>query len=117
MSPLVCRDMKQHLMMGTELANCCDNHIFKSARSLEAADPVPMTQFYSNPVIKKNAPDPSVVRLADGSGWVAVVTSDHSSRAADPNAFPLYFSADMINWTLRHISNCIFILILPHFPL
>lgn len=94
-------DMKQHLMMGTELANCCDNHIFKSARSLEAADPAPVTQFYSNPVIKKNAPDPSVVRLADGSGWVAVVTSDHSSRAKDPNAFPLYFSKDMINWTLR----------------
>jgi len=94
-------DMKQHLMMGTELANCCDNHIFKSARSLEAADPGPTTQFYSNPVIKKNAPDPAVVRLADGSGWVAVVTSDHSSWAKDPNAFPLYFSPDMINWTLR----------------
>merc|ERR1719150_589226 len=60
-----------------------------------------MIQFYSNPVIKKNAPDPAVVRLADGSGWGAVVTSDHSSRAADPNAFPLYFSPDMVNWTLR----------------
>ena len=94
-------DMKQHLMMGTELANCCENHIFKSARSLEAADPGPTVQYYTNPVIKKNAPDPSVVRLADGSGWVAVVTSDHSSRAGDPYAFPLYFSSDMVNWTLR----------------
>lgn len=95
-------DMKQHLMMGTEMANCCDNHILKSARSLETVQTAePSVQFYSNPVIKKNAPDPSVTRLADGSGWLAVVTSDHSSRVADPNAFPIYYSADLVNWKLR----------------
>ena len=28
-------DMKQHIMMGTEMANCCDDHYYKSARSLD----------------------------------------------------------------------------------
>lgn len=94
-------DMKQHLMMGTEMANCCDNHIYKSARSLSSAEPGQRVQFYTNPVIFDNAPDPSVTRLTDGSGWVAVVTSDHSSRHGNPNAFPLYFSSDLVSWTLR----------------
>ena len=94
-------DMKQHLMMGTEMANCCDNHIYKSARSLSTREPGRSVQYYTNPVISTNAPDPSVTRLADGSGWVAVVTSDHSSRLANPNAFPIYFSSDLVTWTLR----------------
>lgn len=95
-------DMKQHLMMGTEQANCCDDHFYSSGRSLDTTGQAAMTQVYTNPVINENAPDPSVVRLADGSGWVAVVTSDHSSRySADPRAFPLYFSRDLIHWQLR----------------
>jgi len=101
-------DMKQHIMMGTEMANCCDDHYYKSSRSLDTFEKFPVSsgdqsvQFYTNPVIKQNAPDPSVVRLADGSGWVAIVTSDHSSRYAhDPRAFPLYYSRDLINWELR----------------
>ena len=108
-------DMKQHLMMGTEQANCCDDHFYSSSsgRSLDTTDHGAgvMTQLtgqmtdmtvYTNPVINENAPDPSVVRLTDGSGWIAVVTSDHSSRySADPRAFPLYFSRDLIHWQLR----------------
>lgn len=98
-------DMKQHLMMGTEQANCCDDDIFYSGsgRSLDTglrghrAAPV-----YTNPVIRDNAPDPSVIKLSDGSGYVAVVTSDHSSRySSDPRAFPLYYSRDLIHWQLR----------------
>jgi len=94
-------DMKQHLMMGTEMANCCENHIYKSARSLSTADRGQSVQYYTNPVIPVNAPDPSVTKLVDGSGWVAVVTSDHSSRQADSNAFPIYFSSDLVTWTRK----------------
>ena len=97
-------DMKQHLMMGTEQANCCDDHFYSSGRSLDTGhgNSAAVTQMYTNPVIRENAPDPSVVRLRDGSGWVAVVTSDHSSRySSDPRAFPLYFSSDLIHWQLR----------------
>merc|ERR1712064_151568 len=90
------------------MANCSDDHYYKSARSLDTFEKFPVSsgdqsvQFYTNPVIKQNAPDPSVVRLADGTGWVAIVTSDHSSRYAhDPRAFPLYYSRDLINWELR----------------
>ena len=91
----------QHLMMGTEMANCCENHIYKSARSLSTADRGQSVQYYTNPVIPVNAPDPSVTKLVDGSGWVAVVTSDHSSRQADSNAFPIYFSSDLVTWTRK----------------
>jgi len=94
-------DMKQHLMMGTEMANCCENHIYKSARSLSTREGGRSVEYYTNPVISTNAPDPSVTRLVDGSGWVAVVTSDHSSRLANPNAFPIYFSSDLVTWSLR----------------
>ena len=93
-------DMKQHIMMGTEMANCCDDKYYKSARSLDTAHD--NVKYYSNPVIRENAPDPSVVRLVDGSGWLTVVTSDHSSRYdSEPRAFPLYYSRDLINWELR----------------
>lgn len=99
-------DVKQHLLMGTEMANCCDdsNMNMKEARSLDAgfADSSVAQNFYVNPVISENAPDPGVVRLADGSGWVAVATSDHSSKhSPDPRAFPMYFSKDLIHWEVR----------------
>ena len=102
-------DMKQQLMMGTNEANCCEGDIYKSSRSLDTHTTVGETvtntvaKFYTNPVIRHNAPDPGVVRLKDGSGWVAVVTSDHSSRyTSDPRAFPLYYSRDLVNWELRY---------------
>ena len=99
-------DVKQHLLMGTEMANCCDdsNMNMKEARSLDAgfADSSVAQNFYVNPVIRENAPDPGVVQLADGSGWVAVTTSDHSSKhSPDPRAFPMYFSKDLIHWEVR----------------
>ena len=101
-------DMKQQLMMGTNEANCCEGDIYKSSRSLDTHTTVgesvtnTVAKFYTNPVIRHNAPDPGVVRLNDGSGWVAVVTSDHSSRyTSDPRAFPLYYSRDLVNWELR----------------
>ena len=37
---------------------------------------------YTNPVRAENSPDPGVTRLADGSGWVAVTTSDHADHQA-----------------------------------
>ena len=99
-------DMKQHLMMGTNEANCCEGDIYKSSRSLDThtdiVNSAVASKFYANPVIRHNAPDPGVVRLKDGSGYVAVVTSDHSSRyTSDPRAFPLYYSRDLVNWELR----------------
>ena len=100
-------DVKQHLLMGTEMANCCDdrNMHMKEARSIDAglADSSGAAQhMYVNPVIRENTPDPGVVQLADGSGWVAVATSDHSSKQSpDPRAFPMYFSKDLINWEVR----------------
>ena len=96
-------DMKQHLMMGTKEANCCEGDVYKSSRSLDTLNSAPAlaSKFYTNPVIRHNAPDPGVVRLKDGSGYVAVVTSDHSSRyTSDPRAFPLYYSRDLVNWEL-----------------
>ena len=62
---------------------------------------------YTNPVIAHNAPDPGVVRLADGSGWAAVTTSNHASWAGQALAFPLYYSSGrvcVIQSKIKHIS-------------
>lgn len=94
-------DMKQHIMTGTENANCCGNVRLRSARSFEATDPSNHVLSYTNPVIHSNTPDPGVTRLKDGSGWVAVATSDFATRANKSSAFPMYFSRDLVSWELR----------------
>ena len=53
-------------------------------------------EYYVNPVVDSNHPDPGVLQLPDGSGFVAVTTSNYASKP-DP-AFPILFSEDLINW-------------------
>jgi GH43 family beta-xylosidase len=48
---------------------------------------------YANPVIPTNCPDPGV--LYDGDRYVLTCTSDDA-----PDAFPIYTSPDLANWTL-----------------
>ena len=51
-----------------------------------------LVNFYSNPVINTNLPDPSVIKLADGSGWALVATSEFAVKSNTSKAFPAYFS-------------------------
>ena len=61
---------------------------------------------FTNPIISSiistDSPDPSVTRLSNGSGWVAVTTSNQASRFNRMPAFPIYFSPDLVTWT--HVS-------------
>lgn len=94
-------DMKQQLMTGTENGNCCGGGAagVKASRSLGGISrPGPR---YTNPVRAENSPDPGVTRLADGSGWVAVTTSDHADHQHNSTAFPLLFSRDLVHWEPR----------------
>ena len=58
-------------------------------------------RYYQNPVVTFNLPDPGVLKLPDGAGFVMVGTSDNAKRGDD--AFPILFSTDLVNWT--HVSN------------
>ena len=49
---------------------------------------------YRNPVLDSDHPDPGVVQLHDGSGYLAVLSSGNS-----PDTFPLMFSLDLVNWS------------------
>ena len=49
---------------------------------------------YSNPVLDSDHPDPGVIRLHDGSGYLAVLSSGNS-----PDTFPLMFSLDLVSWS------------------
>ena len=53
-------------------------------------------EYYVNPVVDSNHPDPGVLKLPNGLGFVAVTTSNYASKP-DP-AFPILFSEDLINW-------------------
>ena len=55
---------------------------------------------YTNPVVSSNTPDPGVLKLPDGSGFVMVATSNHAKKCED--VFPILFSKDMVNW--EHVS-------------
>ena len=50
------------------------------------------SSYYINPLVTTNSPDPGVVRLVDGSGWVMVTTSNNVSRRSNPYAFSMHFS-------------------------
>ena len=47
---------------------------------------------YSNPIINENLPDPSVIKLPDGSGFVLVASSEYAVKDNQTSAFPMYFS-------------------------
>lgn len=51
---------------------------------------------YTNPVVATNHPDPGVLKLPDGTGFIMVATSNHAKKC-EP-VFPILFSKDMVNW-------------------
>ena len=55
---------------------------------------------YVNPVVNSDHPDPGILALPDNSGYVVVTTSHFNSRSGP--AFPILFSADLVNW--QHVS-------------
>ena len=52
---------------------------------------------YTNAVMHDNRPDPGVLALPDGSGFVAVTTTNYGYEGDTP-AFPIIFSTDLVNW-------------------
>ncbi len=48
-------------------------------------------------MVDNNRPDPGVLKLPDGSGFVAVSTSNYAFDNDEP-AFPILFSSDLVNW-------------------
>ena len=52
---------------------------------------------YTNPIIKRNHPDPGVLSVPGKSGYVLVSTSNLNSPDNGP-AFPIMFSYDLVNW-------------------
>jgi beta-xylosidase len=55
---------------------------------------------YQNPVKYGNYPDPGVLALADGSGFVAVSTSNYEKNSQTGPAFPILWSVDLVHWTM-----------------
>ena len=51
---------------------------------------------YTNPVLDTDHPDPGVIQLPDGSGYLGVLSSGNS-----PDTFPLIFSPDLVTWSPR----------------
>ena len=52
---------------------------------------------YTNPIIKRNHPDPGVLSVPGKSGYVLVSTSNLKTPDNGP-AFPIMFSYDLVNW-------------------
>ena len=50
-------------------------------------------QYYTNPLVDSNHPDPGVLKLLDNSGYVAVSTGVYSD-----GIFPILYSKDMVHW-------------------
>ena len=59
-----------------------------------------LAQGYTNPVIDSNNPDPSAIALPDG-GYLAVATSNHASVSSGEDAFPIYYSDNLVDWELK----------------
>ena len=47
-------------------------------------------------MINSDFPDPGILRLPDGSGYLGVVSSGNA-----PDAFPLIWSLDLVTWRDR----------------
>ena len=61
-------------------------------------------EYYKNPVIGENCPDPGALRVEDfGGGFVVVCSSNYARGPQQDPAFPIYFSSDLVNWRL--VSN------------
>ena len=56
---------------------------------------------YINPVLRNNHPDPGVLALPSGGGYVAVTTSNYALRIKGHSAFPLSYSPDLVTWERR----------------
>ena len=54
--------------------------------------------FYVNPVLRGNHPDPGALKLPDGSGFVLVSTSDRTTKGQP--SLPILLSTNLVNWTL-----------------
>jgi hypothetical protein len=90
-------DIKERFFIGRSVSTSFkvteDRYGSMSASEDDCLSPV---NSYTNPVIAKNAPDPRVVRLVDGSGWAAVTTSNHATFSGEAVAFPIYHSSGRI---------------------
>ena len=51
-------------------------------------------------MIDSNNPDPAVLALP-GGGYLAVATSNYATNSAAEDAFPIYHSANLVDWELR----------------
>lgn len=64
------------------------------------------TDFYRNPIIKESAPDPTVIRAADGTFYLY--------GTEDTRNMPIYKSADLMNW--EFIGTCFTDNTRPQYP-
>ena len=62
------------------------------AGAVTVAEPVESTMEYQNPIVGGYAPDPSIVRAADGGYYLV-----NSSFSMDPG-IPVKYSTDLVNW-------------------
>ena len=86
-------DIKQFIFMGSQKSNSfVGNEVDSNRRSFRSFDDLLYVKSFTNPLIPINTPDPGVTRLADGSGWAAVATSNHASKSGNNSAFPMFFS-------------------------
>ena len=100
-------NLKQQLLTGTFHSNT----FFKTKEDPEADQAVQLSRsskevrdfssenYYQNPLLNYNSPDPGVVRLEDGSGWALVTTTNDVTRKDNTTAFPIYFSKGNIGIT------------------
>lgn len=63
--------------------------------SAPTTPPSPSNDFYTNPVVTENCPDPGV--LADGGAFIAVCTTNDNKVASK---FPILRSDDLVHWQL-----------------
>ena len=74
--------------------------VFRSAFGIDCDD---VDSCYTNPVVDTNHPDPGVLKLPNGPGYVMVATSNHAKKC-EP-VFPILFSKDLVNW--ENVSYCV----------
>jgi len=72
--------------------------IYVCIYSLLVGDWIVKAATYINPVIDSNNPDPGVLAMPDGGGYLAVATSNDTVSKTHDNAFPIYHSTDLVNW-------------------
>ena len=63
------------------LLGCTDNTTYSSHTKSSS---------YTNPIINSNHPDPGVLALPDGSGYVVVTTSNYATKGIGINGFKVF---------------------------